>query len=72
MSSPTGLPRVVCDGCTDGTSERLEEWIRRQPHRVRVLSHAVNRGKGYAVEATRAAIDWAFATFEPGLSPATT
>ena len=30
------------------------------------------RGKGYAVEAARASIDWAFATFEPGLSPTIT
>ena len=39
----------VCDGCTDGTPERLEEWIRGQPHYIRVLSYAANRGKGHAV-----------------------
>src|SRR5437762_11343989 len=39
----------VCDGCTDGTPERLNDWVGRQPHHVRVLSYSANRGKGYAV-----------------------
>ncbi len=39
----------VCDGCTDGTTERLTEWARWENQRVRVLSYAPNRGKGYAV-----------------------
>jgi dolichyl-phosphate beta-glucosyltransferase len=39
----------VCDGCTDGTPGRLAEWARSRPGRIRVLSHAPNRGKGYAV-----------------------
>ena len=37
----------VCDGCTDGTPDRLREWTQGEP--VRVLAHAPNRGKGYAV-----------------------
>ena len=39
----------VCDGCTDGTCERLTELTRGQTEHVRVLSYAPNRGKGYAV-----------------------
>src|SRR5262245_58098093 len=39
----------VCDGCSDGTPERLAELTRGAPGPVRVLSHAPNRGKGYAV-----------------------
>lgn len=39
----------VCDGCTDGTPERLRDLIRPLSERVRVLSYAPNRGKGYAV-----------------------
>jgi dolichyl-phosphate beta-glucosyltransferase len=39
----------VCDGCTDGTPELLEEWTRPHRHQVRVLSYQPNRGKGYAV-----------------------
>src|SRR5262245_31438008 len=39
----------VCDGCTDGSPERLGELSRREPERVRVVSYAPNRGKGYAV-----------------------
>jgi hypothetical protein len=39
----------VCDGCTDGTSDRLAELIRPEAHRVRVLCHHPNRGKGHAV-----------------------
>src|SRR5262249_54765641 len=39
----------VCDGCTDGSVERLEEWTRPYRDQVRVLSHQPNRGKGYAV-----------------------
>jgi dolichyl-phosphate beta-glucosyltransferase len=38
----------VCDGCTDRTPERLVALTRHDP-RVRVLSYAPNRGKGYAV-----------------------
>ena len=39
----------VCDGCHDGTPERLAELTRAAPGRVRILSHTPNRGKGYAV-----------------------
>jgi dolichyl-phosphate beta-glucosyltransferase len=39
----------VCDGCTDGTPEWLAERVKETPYRVRILSYAPNRGKGYAV-----------------------
>jgi dolichyl-phosphate beta-glucosyltransferase len=39
----------VCDGCTDGTPLRLAEWCSTQRPRIRMLSYAPNRGKGYAV-----------------------
>jgi dolichyl-phosphate beta-glucosyltransferase len=39
----------VCDGCTDGTPARLQEWTRADADRVRILAYAPNRGKGYAV-----------------------
>jgi glycosyltransferase involved in cell wall biosynthesis len=39
----------VCDGCTDGTPERLRELTRDRTDRVRVLSYVPNRGKGHAV-----------------------
>jgi glycosyltransferase involved in cell wall biosynthesis len=39
----------VCDGCTDGTPQRLAEWIADGPPSVRMLSYTPNRGKGYAV-----------------------
>ena len=39
----------VCDGCTDGTPERLLELTREQMGQVRILSYSPNRGKGYAV-----------------------
>jgi dolichyl-phosphate beta-glucosyltransferase len=38
----------VCDGCSDGTPERLAA-LARDEARVRVLSYAPNRGKGHAV-----------------------
>jgi hypothetical protein len=39
----------VCDGCTDGSDQRLAEWARPYGPWVRVLSHTPNRGKGFAV-----------------------
>jgi len=39
----------VCDGCTDGTAERLSQLTRGESGRVRVLSYTPNRGKGHAV-----------------------
>jgi glycosyltransferase involved in cell wall biosynthesis len=47
--SPDWEVLFVCDGCTDGTALRLADHARRRPDRVRVLVHAPNRGKGYAV-----------------------
>ncbi len=41
----------VCDGCTDGSVERLEQWARIDPARIHILSYSPNRGKGYAVRA---------------------
>lgn len=39
----------VCDGCTDGTPGRLHELAAAESHRVQILSHTPNRGKGFAV-----------------------
>jgi glycosyltransferase involved in cell wall biosynthesis len=39
----------VCDGCSDGSPERLAALSRTEGERVRVLSYTPNRGKGYAV-----------------------
>ncbi len=39
----------VCDGCTDGTPERLARLIGPDVPQVRVLSYPANRGKGHAV-----------------------
>jgi dolichyl-phosphate beta-glucosyltransferase len=39
----------VCDGCTDGTPDKLRDLTRCAGDCVRVLSYAPNRGKGYAV-----------------------
>jgi dolichyl-phosphate beta-glucosyltransferase len=39
----------VCDGCTDGTPERLQSLVLAGGIPMRVLSYAQNRGKGYAV-----------------------
>ena len=40
----------VCDGCTDGTPERLDRLLDEAGDpRVRALSYPANRGKGYAV-----------------------
>jgi glycosyltransferase involved in cell wall biosynthesis len=39
----------VCDGCKDGSDQRLMEWARECPHNIRVLRSPTNRGKGHAV-----------------------
>src|SRR5438132_10013914 len=39
----------VCDGCTDGSAAKLVEHAAGEEDRIRVLSYAPNRGKGYAV-----------------------
>jgi len=39
----------VCDGCTDGTPERLARLVAEEADRVRVVSYRPNRGKGFAV-----------------------
>jgi dolichyl-phosphate beta-glucosyltransferase len=39
----------VCDGCTDGTAERLARLNQDENASIRVLSYAKNQGKGYAV-----------------------
>jgi dolichyl-phosphate beta-glucosyltransferase len=39
----------VCDGCTDGTPERLAALNQAGPGTIRVLSYERNQGKGYAV-----------------------
>jgi len=39
----------VCDGCTDGTPERLQQLISAGRAAMRVLTYPENRGKGYAV-----------------------
>jgi dolichyl-phosphate beta-glucosyltransferase len=53
----------VCDGCTDGTEERLIDLTRGEPERVRVLAHRPNRGKGYAVRRGLAAAHGAWRLF---------
>lgn len=57
----------VCDGCTDGSGERLQELARFSSDRARVIRYARNRGKGYAVRrGLRAAVgQWrVFADFD--------
>jgi dolichyl-phosphate beta-glucosyltransferase len=39
----------VCDGCTDGTPERLARLLSSSRSNVRIVSYERNRGKGYAV-----------------------
>ncbi len=53
----------VCDGCTDGSPARLEELTRSESERVRVLSYAPNRGKGFAVRHGLAAATGDFRIF---------
>jgi hypothetical protein len=53
----------VCDGCGDGTPERLAALTRADSARVRVLSHSPNRGKGFAVRNGFAAARGAYRLF---------
>lgn len=39
----------VCDGCKDGTTERLTELLKDAPHELQVEAYDINRGKGYAL-----------------------
>ena len=39
----------VCDGCTDGTPEKLQRMTTNAGSWVRILSYPENHGKGYAV-----------------------
>ena len=39
----------VCDGCTDGTPEKLERMSTDVGRAIRILNYPENRGKGYAV-----------------------
>ena len=39
----------VCDGCTDGTPDRLEQLTHVLRGPVRILRHAPNRGKGFSI-----------------------
>jgi glycosyltransferase involved in cell wall biosynthesis len=39
----------VCDGCTDGTQQRLTDLASEQAFGARVVHYSPNRGKGYAV-----------------------
>ena len=54
----------VCDGCTDGTPDRLESLIAKAGEfRARVLAYPQNRGKGYAVRNGLAAARGAWRIF---------
>src|SRR5262245_23922716 len=46
---PTWEVLFVCDGCTDGTTERLFALAGAKSPGIRILAHTPNRGKGYAV-----------------------
>ncbi len=40
----------VCDGCTDGTPERIQNNIGNFIGQIRVIQYSPNQGKGYAVK----------------------
>ena len=46
---PSWEALFVCDGCTDGTAERLAQLNQSDRSAIRILSYAKNQGKGYAV-----------------------
>jgi dolichyl-phosphate beta-glucosyltransferase len=54
----------VCDGCTDGTPELLDQLRKEDHDRVHTLVYSPNRGKGYAVRQGLAAsrAKWALFT----------
>jgi dolichyl-phosphate beta-glucosyltransferase len=62
LSRATGAWEVlfVCDGCTDGTPERLAQLSRNDTKTVRIVNYAPNRGKGFALRQGLAAAagDW--------------
>jgi dolichyl-phosphate beta-glucosyltransferase len=41
----------VCDGCTDGSAERIRKSIRPYSQRLRLVAYQPNKGKGHAVRA---------------------
>src|ERR1700742_1485143 len=47
-SQPDWCALFVCDGCSDGTADKLTELTRGNP-RIRVESYEKNKGKGYAL-----------------------
>jgi dolichyl-phosphate beta-glucosyltransferase len=53
----------VCDGCSDGSPDRLVELSRNDSERVRVLSYLPNRGKGFAVRQGLSAASGAWRIF---------
>lgn len=53
----------VCDGCTDGTSERLVELTTGAGSGIRIVSYSPNRGKGHAVRVGLAAARGAWRVF---------
>jgi len=54
----------VCDGCTDGTPDLLRSLAAdANDPRMRILSYAPNRGKGYAVRAGLLAARGAYRVF---------
>lgn len=46
---PEWCVMFVCDGCSDGTAERIAELIQDDGPAMTVESYARNRGKGYAL-----------------------
>lgn len=46
---PNWCVLFVCDGCSDGTANRLSELLSDDEPSMRVESYEVNRGKGYAL-----------------------
>ncbi len=54
----------VCDGCTDGTPDRLAALAAADPDpRFRVIAYSPNRGKGYAVRTGLLAARGAYRVF---------